>query len=112
MQAGHPINAQTYFRNELLKQSAWVVETTHTNERRETATIPFRVNFLGQDLGVLDLMVTHAPNREAAQANYTSLLHLGPLATWIASIDVTGKWLVLDRFADGTFALSVLDAAP
>jgi len=112
VQAGQAINVQTYFRYDFFGSATWVRETTRTGEPREAAVIAFKVDFLGQDLGVIPITVTHAPNREAGQANYTSLLHLGPLAPYIAARDVTGKWLALDRRADGTYDLSVLDRRP
>jgi hypothetical protein len=70
------------------------------------------VHFLGEDLGVLQIEITYASNRESAQANYTSLLHLGPLAAQFASRDLTGKWLELSRSADGRYTLSITTQAP
>ena len=40
------------------------------------------MTFLGEALGTLELDVSYAPNREAAQGNYTTLLHLGALAPY------------------------------
>lgn len=111
VQAGYPIDGQTYFRRDFFKAAKWVGEITRTSEVRETAVISFKVNFLGKDLGALPLSVTYAPNREANQTNYTSLLHLGPLAPHVGATDVTGKWLRLDRRTDGSYALSILDRA-
>jgi hypothetical protein len=112
VQGGRYIDAQTYFRNSLFKNATWVAQRTRTGQKRETATIPFEVNFLGRDLGVLKLEITYASNREAAQANYTSLLHLaGRLASEFSARDVTGKYLELRRNSDG-YALSITDSAP
>ncbi len=112
VQAGHQIDAQTYFRYEFFGAADWKADHTRTGETRETADVAFEVNFLGQDLGVLEIPVTYASNREAAQKNYTSLLHLGALASHFARRDVTDKWLILERRADGSYALSVLDNLP
>jgi hypothetical protein len=112
VQAGHPINAQTYFRNDLFGAANWVSDTTRTSETLEIAAIPFNVNLRGKKLGVLNLEVSYALNREAAQANYTSLLHLGPLKKYFTALDMTGKWLTFSRGADGKYALSILDSAP
>jgi hypothetical protein len=112
VRAGHYINAQTYFREKLFAPADWTRETTRTGERRESAIIPFEVHFLGEDLGVLQIEMTYASNRESAQANYTSLLHLGPLAGQFASRDLTGKWLELSRSADGRYTLSITTQAP
>jgi hypothetical protein len=111
VQAGYQINAQAYFRNEFFKTAIWKHDLTSTREDRETAIVPFQVDFLGRDLGVLKIMVTHAPNREASQSNYTSLLHLGPLAPHFAEQNVKDKWLFLDRHADGNFNLSIRETA-
>lgn len=111
-QAGHSIDAQTYFRDEFFGNSKWNPEVTSTGEQREAAVAPFRVNFLGTDLGVGKIMLTHAANRESSQANYTSLLHLGSfLAPHFAKSNATDKWLELSRLADGSYSLSIRDTA-
>jgi hypothetical protein len=112
VQGGRYIDAQTYFRNSLFKNATWVAQRTRTGQKRETATIPFEVHFLGRNLGVLNVEITYASNREAAQANYTSLLHLaGRLASEFSARDVTGKYFELRRNSDG-YALSITDAPP
>ena len=73
------IDTQTYFRHDLFGTAEWATERTRTGEVRERAMIPFGVRFLGRDLGIVELEVSYAPNRESGQRNYTSLLHLCPL---------------------------------
>lgn len=107
VQAGYPINSQTYFRYDFFANAHWETESTRTGEVREAATIPFAMNVLGSDLGVQDLTVTYASSREASQANYTSLLHLGPLGSHFATEDLTGRWLSLERSTDGAYSLSI-----
>ena len=107
VRAGHQINPQTYFRNQFFGNANWFLDTTSTGETREEAVISFNVEFLGTPLGTIDLTVTYAANREANQANYTSLLHLGPLGSYFTAHNVTGKLLVLDRNADGSYALTI-----
>ena len=109
VRANYKIDAQTYFRRDFFGPADWVSETTRTGERRESTIIPFRVSFLGEDLGLLAISISYAPNREADQTNYTSLLHLGPLASRFAENDLTGTWLRLDRQADGTYTLSIYE---
>src|SRR5438046_2884798 len=46
VQAGYPINAQTYFRKQFFGDATWAPERTRTGERRERATVPFSVDFL------------------------------------------------------------------
>ncbi len=105
--AGYPINAQTYFRYDFFHGVAWTADMTSTGEGRETAAVAFATTVLGQDLGVLHLPVSFAPNREASQANYTTLLHLGPLGPQFAAHDMTGRTFVLERRSDGSFALTI-----
>jgi hypothetical protein len=105
--AGFPINAQTYFRYDFFSGVAWTADTTSTGEGRETAAVAFATTLLGQDLGVLQLPISYAPNREASQANYTTLLHVGPLGPRFAAYDMTGRTLRLERRSDRSFALSI-----
>lgn len=109
----YAIDAQSYFRHEFFANAAWKAETTQTGEKRETAIVPFQVTILGKKLGVRQIMITHAPNRESGQANYTSLLHLRPaLAPHFTKTDFTGKWLDLERLSDGSYALRIQDSQP
>jgi hypothetical protein len=110
--ARHAINPQTYFRYEFFGNEEWQAQETRTGEEREEVIVPFNVQFLGKELGVLRLPITYAANREAGQANYTALLHLGTLGTHIIDWDVTGKWLILRRYPNGTYALSINDDEP
>jgi hypothetical protein len=107
VKAGHPIDAQTYFRFDFFASAAWTGDRTRTGEARERADIPFAVEVLGRDLGVLVLPVTYAVNRESSQANYTTLLHLGALAPQFASHDMTRRSFRITRLADDTFSLLI-----
>ena len=108
VQAGYPIDARTYFRKTFFGGAAWTEEVTRTNETRESTVIAFSCTVLGTSLGLLPVMVTFATNREAAQANYTSLLHLGPLSDQFAMNDLTGRRLELRKFSDGSFSLAIV----
>lgn len=108
VRGGHPINSQKYFRYQLFANVPWTNGTTRTGEPLQIAMVPFSVHFLGKALGSMQLAVTYAPNREAAQANYTSLLHLGALAPHFVHSDVSGRQIVLSRSTTGTFDLAIL----
>lgn len=112
VQAGHAIDAQRYFRREFFADEPWVKGWTSTGVPRETATVRFATTMLGRDLGIIPLMVSYAPNREAAQKNYTSLLHIEGFADQFRDNDLTGKWLQLTQDAAGRFALTIGDADP
>lgn len=103
--AGYPINAQTYFRHDFFSGAKWIADTTSTGESREVSEVTFATSVLGEDLGDQTLPLSHAPNREASQANYTTLLHIGPLGSLFGGQDMTGRELRLERRADGSFAL-------
>lgn len=101
------IDVQRYFRHTLFANAAWETERTATGQPLESAQVMFIVEIEGRDVGVHELTVTHAPNREAGQSNYTSLLHLGSLAPHFAAGDFTGRYLRIRRMSDGTFLLSI-----
>lgn len=110
--AGFPIDAQTYFRNELFGSVDWITGKTRTGLSLETASVRFKTVVLGQDLGTLSFTLTYAPNRQADQANYTSLIHLGPLAELFESTDMSERWLSIERGSDGSYSLSIGDTPP
>ena len=107
VKARNPIDPRTYFRRNLFGSAAWTRGRTGTGKPLEVARVRFDVTLLGRRRGAMDIEVSYAPNREAAQSNYTSLLHLGPLATHFAARDMTGRQMTIERRANGTFALSI-----
>jgi len=107
VQAGAPIDPKTYFRNVLFNGAAWRHGATATGQPLEIARVRFEVDLPGQRQRRMDLEVSYAPNREAAQSNYTTLLHLGPLSQHFSTQDMTGRQLTIERRADGSFGLSV-----
>lgn len=107
VKAGHPIDWRTYFRKEFFAGVEWVSELTRTQKERQAATVRFDTTVLGDKLGELSIPVTYEPDRESGQDNYTSLLHLGPLAPHFERHNMTGRQLTIERRADGSFALSI-----
>lgn len=113
VRSSYPIDAQKYFRYDFFANAAWEAGITQTGEKREAAIVPFDVTVMGKKLGVRQIMITHASNRESGQANYTSLLHLHPeLTPTFTKTNVTRKWLDLERLSDGSYALRIQDAPP
>ncbi|WP_224543271.1 hypothetical protein [Mesorhizobium sp. CA16] len=110
--AGFPIDTQTYFRREFFGDVDWVKGKTRTGKELETASVRMKTTVLNNDMGVLSFNVTYAPNRQAQQANYTSILHLGPLAHSFSSRNMANKWLLLERSSDGSFSLSISAKEP
>lgn len=110
--AGFPVDTQTYFRTDFFGNADWVKGKTRTKKEMETASIRIKTSVLGKDMGVLSFNVTYAPNRQANQDNYTSLLHIGPLSKEFARRDMSLKWLLLERSADGFYTLEITDRKP
>lgn len=94
-------DTQRYFRHDLFATAAWMSSSTRTRRPSEHADIEFDATVLGASLGTISLRVTYAAHREAAEGNYTSLLHLGPLAPHFRSQDMTGRLIRIDRTASG-----------
>ena len=65
------------------------------------------VSISGLQLGVMNLQISHAPNRESGQHNYVTLLHLGPLGPYFTREDMTDRVMRLERRNDGSFALAI-----
>lgn len=112
VQAGYNIDAQVYFRREFFANEPWIKGKTFTGKPREAATVTFATTVLGHDLGTIPLMVSYAPNREADQSNYTSLLHIEGMSDLFQDNDLTGKWLQLTEDMTGQFALTISNADP
>lgn len=110
--AGHPIDRNTYFRYELFKNQHWT-STIKKKKKLEHCFVEFKVDFLGKNLGLVSIEISHEKGRESGQHNYISELHLGPvLGGEFKAQNVTGKWLRLARSAKGEYSLSVLASAP
>lgn len=107
VKARAPIDPTTYFRRTLFGSAAWTRSRTGTGKPLEIAQLTFDVTILGRHLGAMDIEVSYAPNREAAQSNYTSLLHLGPLTPHFAARNMTGRQITIERRANGSYTLSV-----
>lgn len=110
--AGFPIDTQTYFRMKFFENADWIKGRTRTNKELETASVRMSTSVLGKNMGVLSFNVTYAPNRQSDQANYTSVLHLGPLAREFSRRDMSLKWLLLERSTDGSYSLTITDKKP
>jgi hypothetical protein len=107
VRGNYDIDAATWFREVLFASLLWNTDTTSTGKLRETATALMHTVILGNDLGDLEIPLSHAPNRESHQKNYVSLLHLGPLSSHFTQHDYSGRTLTLRRDATGGFALTI-----
>jgi hypothetical protein len=103
----YSIDAQTYFRWDFFATAPWVEEQTRTGESRESAQVSMLVDIGGVNIGAQDIKITHALNRESGQGNYTTLIHLGPLAPYFIAQNMIGRRISITRRNDGTFSLTI-----
>ena len=101
-----PIDQTRYFRRTMFGAQRWAPKAIGAAQG-ETTTIQFEVTIAGKYLGRHSLEVTHAAHREANQGNVTTVLHWGPLSATIRAKNLTGRWVIIDRAANGSFALRV-----
>jgi hypothetical protein len=111
-EAGHKIDRDTWFRNELFGSATWSEGTTRTGEDKEAADIPFEVWINGRSRGKYSLQVDHAKNRISDQGNSPTYLHWSTMTRIVRDTDYYGWWLELARLTDGTFRLRLLRDAP
>src|SRR5205823_6122087 len=76
-EAGNPIDHRTFFRRDLFGPANWAPANDSRGNPIELATIPFDIVIAGTPLGTRNLVVDHAPHREAGQANHLTVLHWG-----------------------------------
>lgn len=111
VQAGHPINQTDYFRADFFADRPWT-GTTRPRGLFEETTVPFHVVVSGVDYGIRTLRVDHAPWREAAQGNHTTVLHWDDVAAILDATDHTGHHVILERLTDGSFRLEITPTDP
>jgi hypothetical protein len=111
-QAGHPINKETYFKNQLFQGVAWSQQTMHTGNIKEIAVIPFDVFIERRHLGIYNVAVDHAENRIADQGNAPTYLNWSSLRDLILRRNYTDWFLVLERYSNGGFRLTLTRSQP
>ena len=103
----HQIDQTKYFRYELCGAEAWSVEHTTSKHPLDVARVPMRVTVDGTDHGVLMFRISHARHRESGTNSPTTEIHLEPLLPLFAQADMTDKKVEVERFEDGTYALTI-----
>ncbi|MGQ0824221.1 MAG: phospholipase D family protein [Actinomycetota bacterium] len=111
VQAGHPIDQTSYFRQDFFAPLPWAA-TPKPRGLFEQTVVPFAVRLNGADAGMHNLRVDDAAYREAGQGNHTSVLHWDGLGPTLAATDYTGNFVVLERLADGTYRLEITPHDP
>lgn len=95
------IDQTEYFRN-LFSNYHWQQELgRNRNSTQEVAVIPMRVSIKNQDYGVQLFEVSHKPDGEARQGNYTTILRWGrDFSPIIQGSNLTGQLLNLYETTD------------
>jgi hypothetical protein len=105
VQAGHPIDRETWFRDDLFGELDWAQATSRGARAREVAESEAEVGLEGESWGVHTFEVRHTPGYEAGQQNRTTELQWGSLAPHMRAEDHTGDFLTIEGLSDGTFRL-------
>jgi hypothetical protein len=103
----YQIDQTTYFRDEMFGNETWKVEQTPGRKPVDAAYVPMRVNVDGVDHGELEFRISHAPHRESSTNSPTTYIHLEPLLPLFAQTDMTHKKVDVERFEDGSYALTI-----
>lgn len=104
--AGHDIDIETYFREEMFGDLAWVSEQTARGPRESTEAT-FDVVIDGVSVDQHSFKVDHALFRIADQNNVPTWLHWGSLMPLLLQTDYTGTWVIIRRRTDGTYQLEI-----
>lgn len=107
VQAGHPIEASTYFREEFFVDQNWVPEPTASGRPREVAEVQVEVFVEGQFAGDYTFKIRHTPEYEADQGNRTSELVWSEFRLHMRANDYRGKFATLERLSDGSSRLQL-----
>lgn len=111
-QARFATHASTYFRSEFFGSQAWA-SIERTGRVYEECTVRFDVTVHGASRGNQVLKIDHAAHRVADQGNVPTVLGWGrDLGAYLKEHSEVGNWVVLERRADGTFALAITDQRP
>jgi hypothetical protein len=110
-QAKHPIDQRRYFRYQLFGNEAWF-QTIRGANSYDVADVEFDVTIRGKSLGKINLRIDHAPHREAAQNNVTTVLAWGPINKILTASSHVGDWVAIERDTSGNFSLAIQQSRP
>lgn len=107
-QGGHPIDKETWFREEMFSDANWVPVPGKENSGHERAVVPFTVTGLTAQPFTVDLTVEYNPAHASAQSNRTTSIRWSGMLSKILKedVDATGLFLTIERFADQTYRLN------
>ena len=105
----HPIDAASYFRDELFGAVQWHVAATRgrLEQPREVASVEFTVFIEGAEFGRLFLEIRHTPGYDADQGNRITELAWGELGAYLRTNDHAGDYATIELTSSGRFLLSI-----
>lgn len=110
--AGHDIDQNTWFRQELFGNQTWIAIARGGKEYEE-AHVPFNIRVPRLRLRKQSLLVDHALHRAAGQRNVVTVLSWGSrLGKWLREHGQTGSWITIELDDRGEYWLRVRPAAP
>lgn len=104
-----PVDHKRYFRESLFGGLPWT--PTDGKDSEQEVVVGFHVWIDGNDLGVLDLRLSHDPRRVSGQGNVPTVLHWGVLSPVLKATTYIGQYVSIERTDVGEFNL-VISRAP
>lgn len=110
VQARHPIDAATYFRDEFFGDETWTrAETRGRGQPREITTIRCDVTVHGSDLATEEFDVRFTPGYDADEANRTTELAWRDFGAYLRAHNLTGAIATLEKTDAGRYKLTIAD---
>lgn len=107
-QAEAPINHTRYFRDDFFGGLPWAPSEKEGRDQEVEVYASFNVWIAGEDHGVVDLRISHDPNRISGQGNVPTVLHWGTeLGPVMRGTNYVGMYVTLERTHSGEFHLIV-----
>lgn len=106
VQAGHPINSATWFREALFGGLSWSGPST-----KERLTQAMQITIDGKSMGVHKIDISHTPSFEANQGNRATVLHWGVLGHYMHQKDRSGCVVTIERDHADAFFLTICGRA-
>lgn len=100
-----PINHRRYFREDFFGGLPW--SPAEGKPSLQEVVVGFHTWIDGDDLGIQELRVSHAPHRIAGQNNVPTVLHWGVLSPLLRATNYTGLYVNLERTVEGEYNLII-----
>jgi hypothetical protein len=101
--AGHPIDRNTYFRYVFFASETWSATTTRGGRPREVAMIQADIEVDSTSVGTYELEVRHTPGYASSQGNRVTELGWRGFGAYLRENPLVGRTAVLERFRSGRY---------